>query len=145
MSTPDDRVAVVGAGTTPLVAELVASGYRHLEVIDISPVALHRLRAQLGDTTARLTIRCADVRTVVFADQVDVWHDRAVFHFFTDAAERALYAAEAVRAGGHRVMPRSPRTARPSAAAYRSPVRTPTRCEPRSQDLSWRSRSNGFT
>lgn len=54
-----------------------------------------------------MTIRCADVRTLTFAEQVDVWHDRAVFHFFTTAADRAMYtarAADAVRPGGHLVI-----------------------------------------
>ena len=38
---------------------------------------------------------------------VDVWHDRAVFHFLTDAADRARYVAhvrEAVKPGGTVIM-----------------------------------------
>jgi len=37
----------------------------------------------------------------------DVWHDRAAFHFLTDAADRAAYVAclrEAVRPGGHAII-----------------------------------------
>lgn len=107
VSTPNDRVVVVGAGTTPLVAELILAGYHLVDAVDVSPLAVDRLTAQLGDQAERVTVRCADVRTSTFAEQVDVWHDRAVFHFFTAAADRAMYAAraaDAVRPGGHLVI-----------------------------------------
>jgi hypothetical protein len=38
------------------------------------------------------------------AQAYDVWHDRAVFHFLTEPAQRAAYVAQvrrAVRPGGH--------------------------------------------
>lgn len=38
------------------------------------------------------------------AHSIDVWHDRAVFHFLTDAADRQAYLTQvikAVRPGGH--------------------------------------------
>ena len=47
---------------------------------------------------------CADVREVRFDGPVDVWHDRAVFHFLTDPADRARYVAQvlkSVKTGGH--------------------------------------------
>jgi hypothetical protein len=49
-----------------------------------------------------------DVRTLAFeAQSVDVWHDRAVFHFLTDEADRAAYVRQVVHAlkpNGHLVV-----------------------------------------
>ncbi|CAN5496920.1 class I SAM-dependent methyltransferase [soil metagenome] len=107
VSTPSDRVVVIGAGTTPLLAELLADGYADIEAVDISSQALHELGDALGDDDARITMRTADARQVDFERLADVWHDRAVFHFFTDPTDRRRYAeraADAVRPGGHLVI-----------------------------------------
>jgi hypothetical protein len=48
-------------------------------------------------------MRRADVRTVTFDEPVEVWHDRAVFHFLVDLADQTAYVARAtaaVRPGG---------------------------------------------
>jgi hypothetical protein len=40
-------------------------------------------------------------------DSVDVWHDRAVFHFLTEPSQRAAYVAQlarALRVGGFALM-----------------------------------------
>lgn len=107
VSTPESRVALVGVGASRLVADLLAHGYEHLEAIDVSGAALDQLRAQLGEAADRVRLREADARTVAFDAPVDVWHDRATFHFLTDPSDRADYvacAASAVRAGGHAVV-----------------------------------------
>ncbi len=103
MSTPVSHVAVLGAGASILVTDLIAAGYRSIEAIDISSAALARLAAELGDDAEIVACRVADVRTVAFERPVDVWHDRAVFHFLTSVGDQAAYAANAsmaVRAGG---------------------------------------------
>jgi len=107
VSTPSDRVVLVGAGASELVADLMAHGYGCLEALDIAAGAIRRLRAQLGDAAGGVRLRQVDVRTARFDEPVDVWHDRATFHFLTDAGDRAAYvagAARAVRHGGHVVV-----------------------------------------
>lgn len=107
VSTPADRVVVIGAGTTPLVAELLAAGYADIEAVDISLRALDQLGASLGSGAVGVTMRTADAREVELGRPVDVWHDRAVFHFFTEPTDRRRYAdraAAAVRPGGHLVI-----------------------------------------
>ena len=46
-----------------------------------------------------------DIRDVSLPEQTyDIWHDRAVFHFLIDAADRAAYVRQvmkAVKPGGH--------------------------------------------
>ncbi len=44
---------------------------------------------------------------VVFDDPIDVWHDRATFHFLIDPVDQAEYAnraTAAVRPGGHLIV-----------------------------------------
>jgi SAM-dependent methyltransferase len=67
-------------------------------VLDISSVALARAKARLGATQDRVTWIEADVTGSWPVPHVDVWHDRAVFHFLTDEADRAAYVAH-LRAG----------------------------------------------
>ena len=107
VSTPASRVAIVGVGVSPLIADLLSRGYEQLEVIDIAGDALQRLRGRLGPEAGRVRIREADACVAVFDAPVDVWHDRATFHFLTDPADRSAYvrsAARAVRPSGHLIV-----------------------------------------
>lgn len=107
VSTPSDRVVVIGAGTTPLVAELLAAGYRGIEAVDISSQALVQLGERLGDHLDHVMTTVADACEVAFDHPVDVWHDRAVFHFLIEPLDRRRYvdrATAAVRPGGHVVI-----------------------------------------
>ncbi|AHG88131.1 Methyltransferase type 12 [Gemmatirosa kalamazoonensis] len=104
---PDRTAAVidVGGGASPLVDGLLAAGYRDVTVLDLAPSALARARERLGaEGAGQVAWLAADVCAAPLAPgRYDVWHDRAVFHFLTEAAERAAYVAQvrrAVRPGG---------------------------------------------
>lgn len=101
----DARVIDVGGGESTLVDDLLGRGYRNLCVLDVSSTALAVAKARLGDKAREVGWLCGDVTTFAFARQeYDVWHDRAVFHFLTDAEQRAAYVrqvAHAVKPGGH--------------------------------------------
>jgi SAM-dependent methyltransferase len=79
----------VGGGDSRLVDHLVARGLRCVTVVDISGVALSRAMERLPG--APVTWIEADVAGEWSAPPVDLWHDRAVFHFLADAADRARY------------------------------------------------------
>lgn len=104
---PDRAASVIdiGAGASTLIDGLVASGYLHLTVLDLSPRALAIAQHRLGSGSAAVSWWAADVLDIEFpGGSFDVWHDRAVFHFLTDPADRARYVAQvrhAVRPGGH--------------------------------------------
>jgi 2-polyprenyl-3-methyl-5-hydroxy-6-metoxy-1,4-benzoquinol methylase len=95
----------VGAGTSVLVDNLLAAGYRDLSVLDVSEAALEISRDRLGADSATVNWICMDVLRAQLDERAyAVWHDRAVFHFLTDAADRAAYVRQvrrAVRPGGH--------------------------------------------
>ena len=88
----------IGGGASLLTAELVREGYGDLAVLDISAEALERAKENLGAEAAKIEWVVADIMAWKPTREWQVWHDRAVFHFLTDAASqdayiRALYAA----------------------------------------------------
>jgi threonine dehydrogenase-like Zn-dependent dehydrogenase len=107
VSTPSDHVVVVGAGASTLVATLIDAGYSRITAVDISQTALDRLATDLGPKAVMVRFQQADVCTLELSEPVDVWHDRATFHFLTEAVDQVAYAERAaatVRAGGHLVL-----------------------------------------
>ena len=72
-------------------------------VLDISAAALARAQARLGQSALRVQWIEADVTGEWPVPTVDIWHDRAVFHFLTDPQDRLRYRArleQAVQPGG---------------------------------------------
>ncbi len=100
---PESRAVDVGAGTSPLVDALLRDGWRHLTVLDVSAEALGITRRRLGPRAEAVSFVVSDVLSWHPDHAYDVWHDRAVLHFLTDAADRARYAglaADTVAPGG---------------------------------------------
>jgi ubiquinone/menaquinone biosynthesis C-methylase UbiE len=99
------RIIDVGGGASTLVDDLLAGGMSALTVLDISAAALQVAQRRLGQQAQRVRWIAADITKVELDEAAyDVWHDRAVFHFLTDPADRAAYVAQvrrAVRRGGH--------------------------------------------
>jgi hypothetical protein len=75
------------------VDHLVARGQSCVTVLDISSVALARAKTRLGTEQARVTWIEADVTGEWPVPRIDIWHDRAVFHFLVEADDRARYIA----------------------------------------------------
>jgi SAM-dependent methyltransferase len=89
----------VGGGASTLVDDLQAAGYTDLTVLDVSGRALETAQRRLGDAARRVRWLVADITRVELpAGSVALWHDRAVFHFLTDAAERSRYVESLRRA-----------------------------------------------
>lgn len=96
--SPAAAVIDVGGGTSRLADALLADGYRDITVLDISAVALERSKARLGRRADAVSWIVADVTQWKPARTWDIWHDRAVFHFLTDAAAQDAYL-EALKLG----------------------------------------------
>ena len=82
----------VGGGASVLVDFLLDAGFSKLAVLDISAAALEHARRRLGKRADSVEWLEADVTTFQSARQFGLWHDRAVFHFLTDQADRQKYA-----------------------------------------------------
>jgi 2-polyprenyl-3-methyl-5-hydroxy-6-metoxy-1,4-benzoquinol methylase len=102
---PDASIIDVGGGESTLVDDLLGRGYRDVTVLDLSANALEVARQRVEAHAVHATWIRGDVTTCPLdANAYDVWHDRAVFHFLTDAGARERYVqqvAHAVRRGGH--------------------------------------------
>jgi len=97
------RVIDIGGGASRLAERLLESNYA-VSVLDISATAISRSRTRLGAAAAKINWITADVTSLASVGEFELWHDRAVFHFLTEAAERQKYIALLERsgvAGGH--------------------------------------------
>jgi SAM-dependent methyltransferase len=94
---PSCAVIDVGAGWSTLVDHLVARGYTDLTAIDLSTTALTTVRDRLGEAGSRVRLQVADVLDLHPGRTYALWHDRAVFHFLTEADEREDYRASLLR------------------------------------------------
>jgi SAM-dependent methyltransferase len=95
----------VGGGNSTLVDDLLERGFKYITVLDISSAAINLARARLGSRADDVTWIEADItRANLPKNYYDVWHDRAVFHFLTNAEERQRYVdvmKQSLKAGGH--------------------------------------------
>ena len=103
----DASLVDIGGGTSRLVDRLLARGHDDLTVVDVSDAALGIAERRLGPDAARVHWVSADICSWSPGRVFDVWHDRAVGHFFTTDAERTAYASvltAAVAPGGHAIV-----------------------------------------
>lgn len=101
----DSCIIDVGGGASTLADDLLSSGFPNLSVLDLSVEALNVARRRLGAKADSVRWLEGDITSVALPKHAfDVWHDRAVFHFLTDPADRATYVRQvlhAVKPGGH--------------------------------------------
>jgi ubiquinone/menaquinone biosynthesis C-methylase UbiE len=100
-----DHIIDVGGGASTLVDDLIADGFQHITVLDVSGTALQVARKRLGTKAIEVKWIEADITQADLPHQAyDLWHDRAVFHFLTQADDRQRYievVRHSVRKGGH--------------------------------------------
>ena len=74
-------------------------------MLDLSATAIALAKQRLGKHAVTVHWMEGDITRVEFPiHRFDIWHDRAVFHFLTDPADRHAYVErvmKAVRLGGH--------------------------------------------
>ena len=105
--TEDTCVVDVGGGESRLVDALLARGLDCLAVLDVSGEALDHARARVGANAQVVTWIEADVTAGWSLKPMDIWHDRAVFHFLVAPEPRARYVAhmrETLKAGGSAII-----------------------------------------
>tara|TARA_R110001592_G_scaffold304802_1_gene577291 strand:+ start:16392 stop:16787 length:396 start_codon:yes stop_codon:yes gene_type:complete len=91
-------------GASTLVDDILANGYAHISVLDLSGAALATAKARVGAHASDVQWLEADILDVELpTNAYDVWHDRAVFHFLTSEDQRHTYVKkvlQAVKPGG---------------------------------------------
>ena len=104
---PASSVIDIGGGASRLADALLREGVGRITVLDISPAALDAAKARLGATADDIEWIAADVTEWKPERRYDIWHDRAAFHFLTEADARAAYVERlhtALKPGGHAVI-----------------------------------------
>jgi SAM-dependent methyltransferase len=101
---PEAPLIDVGAGRSTLVDDLLDRGFIDVTALDLSDTALAQSQARLGNSARKVRWVAGDVLDAQLPPaRFDVWHDRAVFHFLTEAAERTRYVSlceRSLRVGG---------------------------------------------
>lgn len=98
----------IGGGEATLVDDLLVEGYADISVLDISQKAIDVARERIGKQADMVHWYCADITKATLPQHYfDVWHDRAVFHFLTEEAQRVQYVEQVMRSvkkGGYVIM-----------------------------------------
>jgi ubiquinone/menaquinone biosynthesis C-methylase UbiE len=97
----------IGGGASRLVDHLVEMDLDRITVLDISRRALDIARRRVGTAGEAVEWVVGDITRLDDVGTFDVWHDRAVFHFLTNASDCRRYVAlceRTVESGGMAVM-----------------------------------------
>ncbi len=104
----DAAIIDVGGGSSTLVDDLLDKGFADITVLDISGSAIKKSKERLGAFSQMVGWIVADITEAVLPEgRFDVWHDRAVFHFLTDASDRRKYIdllLRSLKPGGHLIV-----------------------------------------
>ena len=102
----DAAIVDVGAGSSRLVDCLLEQGFRAITALDLSQTALAQTQARLPDD-APVEWVVGNVLDWQPSRRLDIWHDRAAFHFLTEFADQDAYLEVMNRAllpGGYAII-----------------------------------------
>ena len=90
----DASILNVGAGASTLIDELIKKGYENIIANDLSFNALEKLKERLGKDSSKVKWIVDDLTKPTelnHVGEIDLWHDRAVLHFFNEPEEQNCY------------------------------------------------------
>lgn len=86
------RILNVGAGSSKLIDELIKLEYNNLIASDISEIALGKIENRVKSEKVNFVIDdLTNPIKLTSIENVDLWIDRAVLHFFTENKEQDAY------------------------------------------------------
>ncbi len=91
---PDAVILNVGTGASTLVDELLKLGFTNVIANDLSEAALNKLKERLGEKGNTIKWIADDLvkpTKLATLKKIDLWHDRAVLHFFNNKNEQNTY------------------------------------------------------
>lgn len=107
----DALIFNAGAGASTLIEHLLNKGYSNIVVNDIAAAALAELKNNLSEhKNSQLQIIVDDLTNpteLLKLKNIDLWHDRAVLHFFTSLEQQKAYfelLKRAVRPEGYVIL-----------------------------------------
>ncbi len=104
----DELILDVGAGASTFVDYLIDQGFNDIIAVDISEIALNRLKERLGKEKVSLVRWIVDDITqpvhIRNLRDIAVWHDRAVLHFLLEENQQRMYLStlkKVLKKGGY--------------------------------------------
>ena len=103
----NDNIIDIGSGRSRILKILIDEGFNNLSYLDISKEACKKSKIALGDDKSKVNWNVENVLNFKSKIKYKLWHDRAVFHFFTDKKDIEKYKEVAIKnisAGGYLVL-----------------------------------------
>lgn len=103
----NDNIIDIGSGRSRILKILIEDGFNNLSYLDISKEACKKSKIALGDDKSKVNWNVENVLNFESKIKYKLWHDRAVFHFFTDKKDIEKYKEVAIKnisAGGYLVL-----------------------------------------
>lgn len=102
------QIIDAGGGASTLVDDLLNMHFKNITVVDVSAEALNKSKQRLGNLEGEVTWIEANVTKIELPGAYyDLWHDRALFHFFTEQRDRQAYIkslSHSLKPGGYLVL-----------------------------------------
>ena len=98
-----------GAGTSKLIKILIKKGFKNIIINDISSIAIKKLQNKLQNKPSIKFIQddLTNPKKLLKINKVDLWHDRAVLHFFKEKYQQENYfnlLKKVVKKDGHVIL-----------------------------------------
>jgi hypothetical protein len=94
ISDKEARILNVGSGASTLIDKLLEVNYQNIIANDLSAIALDKLKKRLAHNESNIHWVVDDLTQpseLIKLKGIDLWHDRAVLHFFNDEKDQASY------------------------------------------------------
>lgn len=93
----NDNIIDIGSGRSRILKILIDEGFNNLSYLDISKEACKKSKIALGDDKSKVNWNVENVLNFESKIKYKLWHDRAVFHFFTDKKDIEKYKEVAIK------------------------------------------------
>ena len=103
----NDNIIDIGSGRSRILKILIDEGFNNISYLDISKEACKKSKIALGDDKSKVNWNVENVLNFKSKIKYNLWHDRALFHFFTDRKDIEKYKEVAIKnisAGGYLVL-----------------------------------------
>jgi ubiquinone/menaquinone biosynthesis C-methylase UbiE len=103
----DDKIIDIGGGESHLVDYLIDAEFNNITILDISSVALDKLKNRLGEKANGINFVVSDIVKFEPKEKYRLWHDRATFHFLTNKEDIETYlkiASQAISTDGYLIV-----------------------------------------
>ena len=91
VTQPNDAIIDVGCGVSVLADNLLDEGYSNLALLELSTTALEATQKRLESNLNKVSFYNQNILEFSSKKRFKLWHDRAVFHFLTDANDQQIY------------------------------------------------------